>query len=296
MVLMLVGTAPIKELPMKKGFAKFKGGELIIDDYSMPSEQILLGTASMVSAAAVMCEALSLKAPYVVIAGDLGRGDGSRKVYAFLTEEAFTLSPKVLTMHYILPVRTPFVEFMEMLDYWPSKPTMIADAGSMLVAKAVGACETFDLFTPDPGEISFLGDPDAAHPAYVSHFLFEIDTTDVPRLIKQAYEHNNSPSVLLVKGPVDFVAKDGEIIETIREPNVPALEAIGGTGDTITGIVSALAYAGHDLVDAAIYAAKINRVAGLLAKPTPATKISEIIPYIPEAWKVVKDQTSSKGV
>jgi len=64
---------------------------------------------------------------------------------------------------------------------------------------------------------------------------------------------------------------------TISEPNVPELEAIGGTGDTITGLVSAFAYAGLELPEAAIIDAKSNRMAGKLAQATPATKVRQVI-------------------
>jgi len=65
------------------------------------------------------------------------------------------------------------------------------------------------------------------------------------------------------------------------------LEPIGGTGDTLTGLVSALAYAGYPLIEAAILAAKINRVAGEMADPDPATQVCEIIRHIPTALEQV---------
>jgi len=68
-----------------------------------------------------------------------------------------------------------------------------------------------------------------------------------------------------------------EILATIAEPDVPELEAIGGTGDTITGLVAALAYAGLELHEAAIVAAKTNRMAGKLAGASPVSKVGEII-------------------
>jgi NAD(P)H-hydrate repair Nnr-like enzyme with NAD(P)H-hydrate dehydratase domain len=40
-----------------------------------------------------------------------------------------------------------------------------------------------------------------------------------------------------------------------------------------------------DVGRAAIIAAKVNRLAGALAKPTPATQVIEIIRHIPEALK-----------
>lgn len=93
----------------------------------------------------------------------------------------------------------------------------------------------------------------------------------------------------MIKGSIDFIAEDGEIGATINEPNIPTLEPIGGTGDATTGIVSALIYAGYMFVDDTIYAAKVNRFAEALAKPSTATKISEIIPYFSKAWGEVSN-------
>jgi NAD(P)H-hydrate repair Nnr-like enzyme with NAD(P)H-hydrate dehydratase domain len=81
------------------------------------------------------------------------------------------------------------------------------------------------------------------------------------------------------------VVRDGDILDTISEPDVPELEAIGGTGDTITGLVSAFVYAGLELHEAAIIAARANRMAGKLAKATPATKVWQIINHFPAVFK-----------
>ena len=62
-----------------------------------------------------------------------------------------------------------------------------------------------------------------------------------------------------------------------------AMEAIGGTGDTLTGIVTALIGTGMEVMKAAIIAARVNRLAGYYAKPTPATQVMEIIKHIPTA-------------
>jgi NAD(P)H-hydrate repair Nnr-like enzyme with NAD(P)H-hydrate dehydratase domain len=64
------------------------------------------------------------------------------------------------------------------------------------------------------------------------------------------------------------------------------MEAIGGTGDTLTGIVTALNASGINIREAAIVAAKANRLAGSYVHPTPATQVMEIIRYIPETLKV----------
>jgi len=74
-------------------------------------------------------------------------------------------------------------------------------------------------------------------------------------------------------------------VATITEPDIPALEAIGGTGDTITGLVAAFAYAGLEPAQAAIIAARVNRSAGQLAKVTPATKVRQVIARYPDVFR-----------
>ncbi len=86
-----------------------------------------------------------------------------------------------------------------------------------------------------------------------------------------------------MKGPVDYVADSGRIVHVVSEPNIPVMEAIGGTGDTITGIVSALISGGIEPVRACLLALKANRLAGQLCNPTPATQVFEIIDHIGEA-------------
>jgi NAD(P)H-hydrate repair Nnr-like enzyme with NAD(P)H-hydrate dehydratase domain len=61
------------------------------------------------------------------------------------------------------------------------------------------------------------------------------------------------------------------------------MEAIGGTGDTLTGIVATLITAGREIDEGAVIAAKVNRLAGHYARPSPATQITEIIHHIPRA-------------
>jgi len=286
-MLVLAGTIPIDGLPLKHGPCKYEFDKLTVSDHVFEEKYVTLGTTAMVSAASVTCQALGIKEPYAVIAGDIGMGEGTLKIFEFLTSEVGKLKPKVLTLHYILPTRDPFINLVNTVDNLEEKPVFIADAGALLNAKAVKVSRKFDLFTPDPGELSFLADEDAAHPAYVQHFIFEVDETEVPRLSKEAYQHGDTPSYLLVKAAVDHIVVDGEVVGVIKEPLIPPLEAIGGTGDTITGIVSALIYSGLDIADACIKAAKINRLVGELVNPTPATRISQLIPYIPQAVKKV---------
>ncbi|MFH1663182.1 MAG: NAD(P)H-hydrate dehydratase [Chloroflexota bacterium] len=286
-MLLLVGTMPIEDMPLTYGPCKYNGDKLTIGDYTLESEYVTIGTAAMISAASATCQALDIQEPHAVVIGDTGMGEGSLKLFKFLNDEVVNLKPEVLTIHYILPTREQFIKLVETVENMERKPFFIADAGALLNAKAIGLSKKFDLFTPDPGELSFLADQDAAHPAYVQHFIFEVDNTDVARLSKEAYEHGDTPRYMIVKAAIDHVIVDGEVVGVVKEPLVPALEAIGGTGDTITGIVSALIYSGLEPADACIKAAQINRFMGELANPTPATGIAELIKHIPEAVKKV---------
>jgi len=102
-------------------------------------------------------------------------------------------------------------------------------------------------------------------------------------LIVRVYKYNNAARCLLVKGKQDCVADRQGIQATIDSPVEEAMEAIGGTGDTLTGIVTALIGTGMEIMKAATVAARVNRLAGYYAKPTPATQVMEIIQHIPKA-------------
>jgi hypothetical protein len=277
--------------PVTVGQVRYDGRSLWIGGMEVPPQMLSIGATAMMAAALKTSQALGVEPPMSVVAGDLGEGEGSKLVYRYLTEDAGGMGPSTVTLHYILPLRNEFLSFVEMSDYWAKRPFLIADAGALLIAKATKVCEKFDLFTPDAGEISFLADPDAGHPAYVKAALFEVDTTEVPRLISGAYAAKNAPRYLLVKGPTDFIVLEGRVVATVSEPNVPAMEPIGGTGDTITGIVSALIAGGIEPVRSMSVAARANRLAGALSKPTPATRVFEIVDHVEEAVRKALDET-----
>ncbi len=286
-MLVLVGTIPNPGLPLVQGRITYDDELCIGDQYSAPSANLMHCTTAMMASAAVACRTLGYEAPWGVTAGCIGDGSGSRLLYKFLTEDAECLDADVLTLHYIVPHSLLIRHAVNAILAWKKRPILIGDAGGMYAVKAANLAPKFDLFTPDPGELAFLADADALHPAYVRHFISEVDTTDMPRLIKQAYQSNAASKVVLVKGARDYIARDGEILATVAEPNIAAMEAIGGTGDTITGVVAALVYGGYDLVDACAITAKVNRLAGQLCDPTPATQIGDIIRQIPAALKQV---------
>jgi len=174
------------------------------------------------------------------------------------------------------------------------KLCLIADAGFMYVAKASGQASFYDLFLPDLGELTFLADDKASHPAYTRGFLTTLEDDPV-KLIERAYNTHNAASHLCVKGKTDYICANGKIVERVEKPVIEELEAIGGTGDTITGITSALIHHGFSLVEACRIACKVNRKAGQLTIPTPATQIAEIIAALPQALEeIVRDLSIDK--
>jgi len=281
-MMLIAGTVPDKNMPLTVGEIGSDGDYLAVGGHRFPCAQ---GTGAMVSAALTVTDYLKLNRPTVVVAGDVGEGKGSRAIYEYIIQNVKSLAPRVLALHYWLPDMALTRRLCDAVEKCDERPIMIADAASMYSAKAAGMASRFDIFTPDATEMAFLADPAATHPAYIARHLFDTDITKTPELVDIAYRNKNAPKVLLVKGAIDYIIRDGEIIETVDQPDVPALEAIGGTGDTITGLVAAFVYAGLELQEAAIVAAKANRMAGKYARPTPATRVNKIIEQFPVVFE-----------
>ncbi len=281
-MMLLFGTLPDKNLPLIYGQVRQEGDFLFADGQRFSRTQ---GTGAMISAALAITTHFKLEAPHVLVAGDIGGGKGTRDIYQYLIEHVVEIAPDVLTMHYSLPIMALMKKLCETIKGCAKRPFMIADAGAMYAAKGAGLAGEFDIMTPDPSEIAFLADPQATHPAYISHHLFACDASKIPEQIASAFANKSAAKLLLVKGKTDYIAQDGNILATISEPDVPTLEPIGGTGDTITGSVSGLVYAGLEPREAAIFACRTNRVAGKLAQPTPATSVKEIVDRFPQVCR-----------
>lgn len=279
-MLLVAGIMPLKDLPLVKGRVRREDDLLVIEGYRIPCTQ---GTAAMVRAALEVADYLKTDPPHFVFAGDTGRGKGSRQLYQFLIDNLTALQPQVLVLHYWMPVLKLMRDLYEAVNRCSKKPVLIADAGSMYAAKACGLAPEFDILTPDAAELAFLADPEALHPAYISKHLFETESDRHPELITTAYNNKGASKILLVKGKRDIIADSNRIIATIEEPDIPAMECIGGTGDTITGMCAALIYSGMSLEKAAVTSAKVNRMAGLIAGVNPASRIYEVIKQIPAA-------------
>lgn len=280
----IVGTVPYEDFPLVDADCALVNGELRVGDQAIP---VVRGTTALMAAACTTATTLDVEPPRAILAGDIGLGDGSTRVYEHLIR---TLSDddgtKTITFHYLLPEIDWHNRILIKLDDLSERPVLIADAGYMYVAKMSGFAASYDLFTPDAGEMAFLADEMAPHPFYTRGFLLQEDER-VPELIERAYRHENAARCLLVKGRIDFVVTEDGIIKEISEPCVENMEPIGGTGDSLTGVVSALIAGGFPVPQATIIAAKANRIMGALKNPTPAFSIADLLPALPAALEQV---------
>ena len=285
-MLLLAGAVPIDKLPLLIGKIEVSGEGVRIGGQDLAINR---GCEAMMSAACLICQEYGVENPVGLVAGDIGKREGSEKVYEHLAENLPHLGARILTLHYIMPDLKRNKKVLATIETMEEKPILIADAGSMYVAKAGGDAHYYDVFTPDLGEIAFLADDKADHPTFTRGFIFHMED-NVPELIHRAYASNNAARTLFVKGTVDYVCQDSEILDTIDQPNVESMEPIGGTGDLITGMISGLIHAGKSPVEACRIAGRVNRRAGELSQPTPATQIKDILKFVPAALKEVLAQ------
>ena len=280
---LFVGTIPEEDFLLECAPFAVVGKSLRLGSRSCAMNR---GTPAMLAAAAITYAQFrpesSGQALYALAAGDTGNGRGSRLVYQKLIEILPTLRPRGITFHYLLPDEDWHNRILMALDELPKQPLLIADAGYMYAAKMSGYAERYDLFTPDIGELAFLADESAPHPFYTRNFLLA-DEERAEELITRAYAGGNAARHLLVKGRVDRYAFAGAIVEQVDSPDVPMMEPIGGTGDTLTGITSAFLASGNDMRSACMAALAINRRMGFLAQPTPATSVVDLLAFLPPA-------------
>ena len=278
-MLAVVGTVPDQDFPLLAGKVTLENGDICIQGRKAAVNR---GTPALLAAAVKVTNALGQGAPFGYLVGDIGRGDGSKKLYQYLAQHLKQNNFHTIAFHYLQPLVGWHNRILATIKKMIPQPILIADAGFMYVAKMSGRSEAYDLFTPDIGELAFLADEVAPHPFYTRGFILH-EENHVPDLIAKAYRHKNAARYLLVKGVRDYVVSQGETQATIDEYLQEAMEAIGGTGDTLTGIVAALIASGMELGQAAMLAARVNRLAGYYAQPTPGSQVREIIQYIPKA-------------
>lgn len=284
-MLCIVGTVPDAGFPLVTGPLRMENDRLIIGGRTVAIQR---GTPALAGAVVAVARVLPLPPVQAWLVGDIGRGDGSRRLYAHLEVELPRHPWTVVVFHYLQPDVDWHNRVLFAVEKIHPRPVLIADAGFMYTAKMSGQAREYDLFTPDAGELAFLADEDAPHPFYTRGFILHQEYR-VPELIHRAYQNANAARWLLVKGRTDYLACAEGVQATVDAPASPAMEAMGGTGDTLTGLAAALTASGMPVERAAVMAARVNRLAGHLADPTPATQIAAIVRQIPVALKQVID-------
>jgi hypothetical protein len=269
-MLAIVGTVPSEDFPLVSGDITLDGDRIIIGDHHVPVNR---GTPALMAAAVRASETLGKHPPMGYLVGDTGLGKGSRRLYKHMTEQLPGSHFDTLTFHYLQPIVHWHKELHQVLKTMNDRPCLI----------------------PDAGELAFLADEKAPHPFYTRGFILH-DENHVPDLISRAYEHDNAARYLIVKGEKDYLANCDGILETVDSPVEEALEAMGGTGDTLTGLVSALIESGLPIRQAARAAMRANRLAGRYANPTPASQVMELIDHIPKALVEILEETQGAVV
>lgn len=260
--------------------ARLEQDHLVLrDGRRIPVER---GTAALAASCLAACTVLNLTPPELALTGDTGSGEGSRALYAMLTEQLAALQPQGIMFHYLFPDVDWHNRILMAVQALPVRPLLLADAGFMYVAKMSGYAAEYDLFTPDVGELAFLADEKAPHPFYTRGFLLQNDH-DVLPLLERIRSNGHSPRHLLVKGQADYIVEHGEIIATVDSPSEPAMECIGGTGDIVAGLATAFLIYGLSPAQAALTAARAARLLARHCHPRPDTQAGELIRALPDA-------------
>lgn len=275
-MIVLVGTVPYKT-GLYVGKAAVDGAVLNVNHNSFSIER---GTAAMAASCVQVCSFYNLEMPLCIFGGDVADGKGTDLMFQEVNSNIGNYDPDLITLHYMFPKIKYGEPFIRKIESLPKKPQLIADAGGMYLMKTISKSYFFDVFTPDQGELYFLADEFAPHPLYVRSDLLN-ENISKESLIDAAYKNKNTAKTTIIKGAVDSIYTDNVKAKELRQPIIPAMEAIGGTGDTITGMLSALRYMNTQGAD--YKALVLNRLIGELIKCNPATQISEFIKAIPGA-------------
>ena len=221
-MLAVVGTVPEQEVGVVSGQARLEKGLLLVEGRSFPVNRGNTGTFG--------------RCP--------GRGRGGRRPgglhllgrrHRHGPRQPPSLRPSCqrpagfaisrwMAFHYLQPDADGHGRVLMAVDQMSPRPLLVGDAGFMYAAKMCGQAPSYDLFTPDAGELAFLADHKAPHPFYTQGFILHQEG-QVPAQIARAYAHGNAARHLLVKGKRDYLTRGPQNIEALDGPSHPALEA-----------------------------------------------------------------------
>ena len=151
---LIVGTVPNEGFPLVEAPCSLKNGKLTVGGDAIAVSR---GTPALLAAATVAAEVLQIAPPTALLAGDTGKGRGSEEIYRHLVKIMPSLPYSLLVFHYLQPELDWHNRIFLALEDLSPRPTLVADAGYMYVAKMSGFASSYDLFTPDRGELAFLG-------------------------------------------------------------------------------------------------------------------------------------------
>ncbi len=154
---------------------------------------------------------------------------------------------------------------------------LVLDA-SALIPSILKVINSNDILTPHAGEFKRLSNIELSYN----------DNERIESVKKFAYEHK---SIVLLKGYIDIIT-DGIRVGLNKTHNCSM--TVGGTGDVLAGITSALLSKGLEPFNAALLATFINGSAGDLAYEKLGlhilpTDIIDNIPYIMKDYESIKD-------
>ena len=139
----IVGTVPDLQLPLIHGIARLVGNQIDIKGRRIAVNRC---TPALIGAALKAAECVHCPEVYAFLIGDIGKGDGSRKLYEFLTHHLHEFDFKALTFHYLQPDVDWHNKVLFAVAKMQQRPILIADAGFMYAAKMSGQSESYDFF------------------------------------------------------------------------------------------------------------------------------------------------------
>ncbi|MCI5132471.1 MAG: sugar kinase, partial [Candidatus Electrothrix sp. EH2] len=134
-MLLLVGAVPVEDPALLIGPVSYNEKGITVDGRELAINR---GNEAMMTSACITCREYGVDAPVGMVAGDIGKRVGSEAIYTHLAEHLPEMGATVVTQHYMMPDLKRNKKVLATVDTMKEKPIMIADAGSMYVAKAGG--------------------------------------------------------------------------------------------------------------------------------------------------------------
>jgi hypothetical protein len=136
----VVGTVPFEDFPLTVGKAALSGQDLRIGGHTVPVNR---GTPALLAATIRALETIGSGEVTGFLVGDIGLGNGSRRLYEMLVRDLSGYDLESLTFHYLQPDVDWHNRVRFAVDEMPRRPLLIADAGFMYAAKMSGSALVF---------------------------------------------------------------------------------------------------------------------------------------------------------